>query len=238
MPEFDAYARDYRRLKESSLKRFLGVRDEDLLRQKVRLVARLLRPQGNVRLLDYGCGGGELLEALGLELGLARAVGVDVSPAMLDEARFQSKLPPGSYAIDTDLNWERERGSFDAVILSSVLHHIPQREWPELLSRLSLLLDTRGVLIVIEHNPQNPITRLVVRRTPIDMNAQLLKPSTLQASAHTAGVKFDDLAYFLAVPLNFPFAQTIDRFLRNFPFGGQWVSIGTRGGSSKQIDFP
>lgn len=57
-----------------------------------------------------------------------------------------------------------------------------------------------GILSVIEHNPLNPITRLIVSRTPVDADAHLLNAKHTRALLSSSGAKVLETRYFLLFP--------------------------------------
>ena len=80
---------------------------------------------------------------------------------------------------------------------------------------------------VFEHNPWNPLTQTIVRRSPIDVNATLLYASESVALLKEAGFIRISLHYFLLVPeaLEAKLAW-LERRLRRVPLGGQYVVFG------------
>ncbi len=83
------------------------------------------RPARRERALDFGCGVGRLTRALGSRF--AEAIGVDISAAMIDQAR---RLNEGFAACEFRVNAASDLGqleteSFDFVCSSIALQHIP-----------------------------------------------------------------------------------------------------------------
>jgi SAM-dependent methyltransferase len=84
-----------------------------------------VQPVPRGRALDFGCGVGRLTRALGAEF--ERAVGVDISEAMVEQAR---RLNEASLTCEFRVNTtpdlrQFETGSFDFVYSSLVLQHLP-----------------------------------------------------------------------------------------------------------------
>lgn len=95
------------------------------------------------RVLDIGCGKGELAHDLATRGG-AKVTGIDFNPVVLEFAR--SRFPEdGLSFVDADaLTWEPDH-DYDVVVLSNVLEHIAPRV--ELLRRLREMTNASRVLI-------------------------------------------------------------------------------------------
>ncbi len=115
------------------------------------------------RLLEIGCGNGQLLEYVLEYTDVTDAVGIDVSTEMLpdphDDVRAQYL-----HASATDLPLPFERESFDFVVLSDVLHHLvgPTRSESKRRAQAALveatnLLRPGGYLIVKEIYYESPL---------------------------------------------------------------------------------
>ncbi|HWJ69857.1 MAG TPA: class I SAM-dependent methyltransferase [Sphingobium sp.] len=88
-------------------------------------------PRG--RALDFGCGVGRLTIPLSGHFGAV--VGLDIAPAMLDEARRNSVGRAIDYRLSDDTLSQVE-GAFDFVISCIVLQHIPVARGMALLAQL------------------------------------------------------------------------------------------------------
>lgn len=84
------------------------------------------------RVLDIGCGKGELAHDLATRAG-ALVTGIDFNPAVLDFARSHFGAEGLTFIQGDALTWEPDHG-YDVVVLSNVLEHIAPRV--ELLRRL------------------------------------------------------------------------------------------------------
>jgi 3' terminal RNA ribose 2'-O-methyltransferase Hen1 len=99
--------------------------------ERIETVARLAVACGAKRLLDLGCGSGELLARLAREPRFQRIVGIDISPQALSAARdllgLDQRMDDGRIAL-LEASFaqpdERLRG-FDAALLVETIEHIP-----------------------------------------------------------------------------------------------------------------
>jgi SAM-dependent methyltransferase len=96
-----------------------------------------------------------------------------------------------------------------------------------LTAEIRRLLRPGGVFAVIEHNPWNPVTRLIVSRTPVDEDAILLRASETRALLRGAGFSIDREMYFLYFPEKlYRAAAALENGLRRVPLGGQYAVFG------------
>ena len=102
-----------------------------------------------LRVLDIGCGAGQLTREL-VERG-AVVTGIDVSPAMVEIARNRlgglATFTIG--ALSEPLPFES--GSFDVVVASLVMHYI--EEWTPVLKEILRVLTPDGSLALSTHHP-------------------------------------------------------------------------------------
>lgn len=234
--DFDRHATGYQGGMEHPLKRMAGAGLDDFMRPKARWLLRDLarhppRQEGSarVRLLDYGCGTGTLLRAL-REGGFAGDLaGCDPSEAMLEEARRTwgpgavPPLAPMRGALAPHPN-----GSFDAVVACGVLHHVPPRERPGVYAEMARLVAPGGRAYIFEHNPFHPLTQLVVRTTPLDRGAVLLRPAEVRAGLRAHGLRPLRTRHLLLLPPRGRALQTVDAVLDRVPLGAQYAVAAER----------
>ena len=110
-----------------------------------------------------------------------------------------------------------------------VFHHVPLAERTILMTEVKRVMKPGGVLAIIEHNPYNPATRLIVSRTPVDADAILLRPAQTRRLFQSQGLHVDDQRYFLYFPETmYQRARGIEAALSWFPLGGQYVMFGRK----------
>jgi ubiquinone/menaquinone biosynthesis C-methylase UbiE len=172
--------------------------------------------------IDVGCGLGELLR-LGKPY-FERVTGCDVSSQML--------------AGSTDLPLRRqidpcrlpfEDATADLVSAVCMFHHVEEADRRPIMSEMFRVLKPGGLLAVIEHNPFNPATQWIVRRSPVDENAVLLTPRTSRKLIQLSGLQFAGVDYFLYLPerLHRRFGA-MEVLFRKLPLGGQYLALGTK----------
>ena len=117
----------------------------------------LVRPRSTMRALDLGCGTGELTRILHDTLAARETVGIDSSPAMLEQSA--AHVTPGLRFERRDLRQAVGAGTWDLVFSNAALHWIDDHE--TLLARLTDLLAPGGQLAVqVPANSDHPSHRV------------------------------------------------------------------------------
>jgi SAM-dependent methyltransferase len=220
--EFDRYAADYDYLLQDPLREaFTGKNSGFFYRRKRDLILAYLQEMklnvSSSRYLDVGCGRGELLALLQQHFGFS--AGCDPSPQMIRsvpgvEIRVQERS--GTIPFDS--------GSFDFVTAVCVYHHVPPAERSALTTEIRRILVPNGTFAIIEHNPYNPVTRVIVSRTPVDADAVLLTPRECRGLVQSAGFSVDASKYFLCFPeYIYDKFKSCEEQLGRFPLGGQFA---------------
>ena len=96
------------------------------------------------RVLEYGCGVGRLLIPAAKQA--ERVVGVDISQAMLDEARRNcEQAGMADVELVTPDRLPHIEADFDFVFSFAVLIHVPRRDGEQIIERIARLLRPGGV---------------------------------------------------------------------------------------------
>jgi len=122
----------------------------------------LVEPAPAPRVLDLGCGTGELTRLAHERLGARETLGVDSSAAMLERA---AALAGGGLSFRLGDLAAFPEGGFDVVLSNAAIHWVPDHE--ALLSRLAALLAPGGQLAIQapanDHHPSHAMARAVAR---------------------------------------------------------------------------
>ncbi len=97
--------------------------------------------------LDVGCGAGRFCK-IAFERGASRILGVDLSPAMIEEAK---KKCWGAEFKCVDFSNEKIHGQFDVVVCALVLGHIHSLDF--VLTNLLDAVSPDGVLMITDFHP-------------------------------------------------------------------------------------
>jgi SAM-dependent methyltransferase len=225
-PEFDQFATSYEELLKDPIRdgfagssAFFHVRKREVIRDyfKHRNV-----DTRRLNYLDVGCGKGELMSLLTSDF--AHVAGCDPSSGMMQsidglDVRIQDD--PGRIPFDD--------AQFDFLTAVCVYHHVPVAARQALTLEMRRVLRPGGVFAIIEHNPYNPATRLIVSRTPVDADAILLKPAETRSLLRNSGFSIDYEPFFLYLPEKIYYrAAAVENLLRHVPLGGQYAVFGKR----------
>lgn len=222
-PEFDQYAQSYAELLEDPLRRRFALDPLHFHRRKWLLIDRLLKEAGVVsstlRWLDVGCGQGELLEMSGANF--AQAIGCDPSAGMLSKrssVKVHEQLSPVELPFGNS--------TFDFVTAVCVFHHVHGGARTGLADEIRRVLTPGGLCCIIEHNPWNPVTRAIVKRCPVDVDAELLTASGAGTLLQSAGFYSLRTDYFLYFPAGlFNRLSYVEKMLCKIPLGGQYALL-------------
>jgi SAM-dependent methyltransferase len=226
--EFDVYADRYEDLLGDPLRDRFASSHQYFHRRKLEVLRDYLaasgRPSRSLQWLDFGCGTGELLR-LGAS-HFALACGCDVSAESVKHCSdLQVKVQERPESIPYDPE------TFDVVTAACVYHHVPLAERRPLTQAILRILRPGGLFCVFEHNPWNPVTQLIVKRSPVDVNAILLRPREALGLLRKSGFERLSLTYYLFAPefvaQKLPELETL---LHRVPLGGQYALFGEKPG--------
>lgn len=221
MPEFDKYARDYEDLLHDPIRERFAPASKFFFERKWKLLQQYMSETGmdakSARWLDVGCGKGELLQ-LGAQ-AFAGVSGCDVSPEMIQAAQG---VPVVLQPEPTRLPFAD--AAFDLVTAVCVYHHVLPVDRPQLTAEIARVLRPGGTACIIEHNPFNPVTQLIVSRTPVDAEAQLLTARTARRGLAAGSLRHSRTRYFLYFPEQlYNRLQGLEGAMAGVPLGGQYA---------------
>ena len=234
--EFDRFAQGYSGGNEDPLKRLFGGTLNQFIYVKANwLWHYLTRSHRNIlsdkgyHLLDYGCGTGEMLKWLRIFGFPGHLYGADVSLPMLNEAEkrwdtFQKPL----FSCIGETKTDFPDDFFHCIVATCVFHHIEPHNRDDVLREIKRILVPGGNAIIFEHNPFNPMTRLIVKRAAIDNNAVLLYPKEIRDLFHKVSLANCKFEYLMFFPPGIKVLQRLEKYLRWFPLGAQYVAIGEK----------
>ncbi len=221
-PHFDQFAGDYKQLLDQSIA-FAGEDSEYFFQYKASYLARIFSREFSGHVLDYGCGVGMLSKFIKKEMPAAQINGFDVStegigrvdPALLQQGMFTSD--PAQLARDYDL-----------ILVANVMHHVEPAERQALVCDLAGRLAAGGRLVILEHNPMNPVTRLVVERCAFDEGVILLSPRETSSYIRSAQLRVVRRDYVVFMPRLLAWLRPLEPWLAWLPLGAQFAVVGEK----------
>lgn len=223
---FDQYGDSYAEQLERAIGRFgdpelfTKVKAEVL----IRTATRLLGAPSDLSVLDIGCGPG--LTDTFLTGRFGSVAGVDTSPKMIARARVVN--PTVRYDLYDGERLPFEGGAFDLTFAINVLHHVELAHRWAFVTEAVRVTRVGGVFAVLEHNPLNPLTRIVVSRCEFDEDVDLLRMQQTTGLLVSAGARPVASSYIAFFPWDAPVFRRAERILRFVPLGAQYIVAGQR----------
>jgi SAM-dependent methyltransferase len=227
---FDHFSSHYEEYVEDALKVWIGGdSSEYFLRLKademVRHLGRLGLDPAKLSALDVGCGTG--LAARMLYLKFAVLHGVDSSRGMIERAG-QLSLPGVSFQVSDGERLPCESNRFDVVYCMSLFHHVPPEYRLRTLKEMIRVLKPGGWVFSFEHNALNPLTRLIVKRCPLDRGVELLYARQMTRLCRESNLAQVHTRFILFFPKQFNLLRGFEPYLSWLPLGGQFYVCGRK----------
>jgi SAM-dependent methyltransferase len=188
----------------------------------LRVSARHLGDPSKVDALDVGCGIGLTDRYLAGRVG--SLTGVDVSPGVLERAEEEN--PWARYVLYDGERLPFEKGAFDLTFAVCVVQVIDPVRQQRFVSELRRVTRPGGLVVAFEHNPFNPLTRLVVRRCSFGGDAKMLSPGRLGGLFREAGLPVVERRFLLIFPSSSKPLRRVERSLGFLPVGAQYYLAG------------
>jgi SAM-dependent methyltransferase len=201
---------------------FSGATQEFFTRAKaeelVRLARRHLGDPAELDALDVGCGIG--LTDRHLAGRFRSLTGTDVSPGVLETAAGEN--PGVRYELAERARLPFDDDAFDLTFAVCVVQVVSHSERPRFVAELARVTRPSGLAVVFEHNPYNPLTRLVVRRCEFGEDARMLGMSEAERLLDENGLAPLDRGFLLLFPSRRRRLLALERALRRLPVGAQY----------------
>ena len=207
---------------------FAGASHEFFTRAKAEELLQVTRANlgdpARLDALDVGCGVGLMDRHLA---GRFRSLtGTDVSPGILEVAAREN--PGVRYELAERDRLPFDDGTFDLAFAVCVVQVVPPPERPRFVAELARVTAPGGLVVVFEHNPYNPLTRLVVRRCEFGGDAQMLEMAEAERLLRENGAPAVDRGFLLVFPSRRTRVLAAERALRRLPLGAQYYVAGKR----------
>lgn len=228
--EFDKFAEEYKSLHGKNIVSS-GEAPEYFAEYKMKDLKRIVEAAASVpvngRFLDFGAGIGASVPFFRKHLPSAHLTCVDVSKNSLEIASSNFGNVAEYVTFDgTCLPFADN--SFDAAFACCVFHHISPKEHVHLLRELWRVLKPKGIVMIYEHNPLNPLTVRAVRSCPFDENAILIGAGTMCSNFRSAGFSFPSVRYRVFFPKLFSVIRRMETWIGWLPLGAQYYVISSK----------
>ena len=226
---FDAFARQYDEKLDERVAPYGFSSSSYFDEQKVRHMAGFLNRLGAavqpLAFLNFGCGIGKSEPYIRRYLSGSVIYSVDVSGESIAVAREKNKdLSNVFFSVFDGVNVPFE-ADFDVIMAANVFHHIPRGDHAGVLRSLRGRLKKGGHIFIFEHNPLNPLTRLVVRSCAFDEDAVLLGPCYARRILRESGFELCKLQFIVFFPEALSLLLPLEALLHAVPFGAQYCVV-------------
>jgi SAM-dependent methyltransferase len=185
---------------------------------------RLGEPK-SLSFLDMGCGVGLTDQYLGGQVGALH--GIDVAEGVVERAGERILGP--KYTVYDGTNAPFQDELFDLTFAICVLHHVNPAGWHNFVAELARVTKRGGLVVVLEHNPFNPLTRLAVSRCEFDADAVLVRARRTRSLLEEAGLAVAEARYITFFPWHGRILRLAESRLGRLPLGAQYAVAGSRG---------
>jgi len=225
---FDSHADDYEAQLSLGLK-LSGEPKEFFANGRIDFLCRWWQRAGRrepLRIIDYGCGVGDVTALLAKAFPSAQVEGLDPSPRCVERAFAR-------YASDR-VRFELLRGfgsqtrPADLVHLNGVVHHVPPAGRPDLFRAVTASVAPGGVVALFENNPLNPGTHIVMARIKFDRDAVKVPSWEARRRLRVAGLSPVTTGYLFYFPRSLRALRPLEDWLSCLPFGAQYGVIALR----------
>jgi len=224
---FDNHAKTYRDDVQSSIS-FSGQDVEYFTRRKADLLRsiteRLLGDCTGLVALDVGSGSGSMDAVLTGHFGLL--AGCDPSVKSVEMAAADNTEPRYLAADGASLPYRDS--SVDVAFAINVLHHVEPPDRDGFLAEVSRVVRPGGLVLIFEHNPWNPLTRVSVSRCEFDEGVELLTKRELRERVTRCGLQPLEQRYIVFTPIDSPLVHRIENRLGGIPLGAQQYTVAMR----------
>ena len=139
------------------------------------------------RVLEIGCGIGQVSSLIISYLKSGELVATDISPASIDEARRRNPAAANARFLVSDMSDFETDLVFDAIVLPDVLEHIPVEQHQDLFELLSGILDETGFVFIHIPHPRFLAWKKANEPETLQIVDQVLHSDQLLGRAYRAG---------------------------------------------------
>jgi len=225
---FDEFSKNYKEIINKNIK-ISGESLDYFSEYKIRVLDKFFsrnRLDKRIKLLDLGCGTGELERFIFSYFPKASVCGVDPSHDCIKEVKYKNKK--GHFLVGDSSNIPFKSKYFNAVLLSCVFHHIPVDKREGTLKEIHRVLKKGGWLFIFEHNPFNPLTRKVVKSCVFDKDIDLITKKRCLIELKNQGFSIVEAKYIVFFTKTFKCFRRLESKLGKLFLGAQYFVAAKR----------
>lgn len=223
MNEFDDIAPNYRSIIDETL----AVQGDDLQQYfseyKAFYIKEIIEKhfgyKKRVKILDYGCGVGSLAVEIHRLVPFCCIHGFDISEESINHIPDELRKAGNRFTSSTDV-LDRD---YDIAIVCNVMHHVLPDERKPILDQIRDRLSRKGILVLIEHNMLNPLTRRSVDNCPFDADAHMLSVKEASDLLASSGFHSQLKRYITFFLPRLSMFRVIDKYIGWIPLGAQYM---------------
>lgn len=222
--EFDKIADLYQEQHKKNL-HMSGEPPEYFSEYKISDLAKYIETKNlcSTHILDFGCGIGNSIEFFRKYFPNSKLYCADISERSIEIAK--SRFPGNEIYLKINDSIPVPPESFDIIFTACVFHHIDFDSHKKWLSEIKRAIKKEGIFVIYEHNPLNPLTIYAVNTCPFDINAKLIKASTMKSTLINEGWTATEIEYKLFFPSFLKALRPLEKYLSRFFLGAQWRLI-------------
>jgi len=221
--EFDIYAKNYNELLKQGM--VLKGNDHSYFEDyKLFYLNKYLKK--SKKILDYGCGIGNLSLAISKKYNNIAIHGYDISRDSIKCVPDELTKKVFNRFVSTNRLLDKD---YDLIILSTMLHHVPKDKRELIILDAWSRLKKDGHLIIIEHNLINPLTKKSVENCPLDKDAIFLSMKEAKGLFSKAYNNTLFCKYIVFWPKQLKIFRFLDSLLGFIPLGAQFMIAARKG---------
>ncbi len=225
-PEFDSYAQNYGDIVKKAAS-IIPVENEFYLTSKIKILSQIIENlPTNAYVLDFGCGVGSLVIPLSKLFPEKTFFAYDPSPESIEKIKQENIKNIVCLTSEDELSKLSSSAKIDFIFCINVFHHIDKDTRSDKVSLLRTLLSHQGQILILEHNPLNPVTRIVVNRCEFDIGVELLSAHEMKELFQANFIEVQKHRYIIFFPFDNKFFNKLEKLLSRLPMGAQQYILG------------
>ncbi len=217
--DFDRHAKTYQADLQSALAG-IPMEKDFYLQKKIQMFDEIFQTFAeDTNILDFGAGVGSLIIPMAIKWPKLQFFAFDVSEKSLEEI---SQKQISNIQVIKNIS---QISQYDFIYSVNVFHHISPNDRQNEFHKLTMCLKPKGKILILEHNPINPLTRWVVSRCEFDRGVKLLSKHELIKLNERSSLKVQNHQFIVFFPFQNTLFDRLEKFLSWCPMGAQQIVL-------------